>query len=1069
MWTYGVAAADDFLSPEERQWLSSQARITLVYDGKYPPINFTEPAGRFGGFAADLVKLVEQKIGRTFLIEEMHSWTGLLGRLRSGSADFCAAMGATPERSAYLDFTTPYATMPVVIITAKNVTDIHSVSDLLGRRVAVVTGSITQKYVEGLAPGQLEVVPEPSVQAGLRDAAFGVVDALVENLSVASYYLDQEQLRNLQVAGNTGLVIEICMGVRKDLPHLLSILNKTLARISPDEWAKLREKWLRLEYDDSGERRRQLAFVLILLAVAVVGFLAYFFWSASLRRQVATRTEALKTELAARAEIEERLRLSEQRFRQAIDCAPIPICIISKSSQFTLLNAQFTAAYGYALEDIPTVEAWGNAAFPDPATREEAATRWRSMFDSPARGEKPAESSIFEIRCKDGATKWAEIAVQFIDDNSLVVLDDVSRRVQAEKAMREASERFRNIVQASPFGLFMFRLDADGQLILVDANPAAAAILGLETGGFAGKRLEEVMPRLDGTAIPEIFRWICVVGGNWSTEALEYQGEKVRGFFSVTAFQTTPGELAVFFQDVSAMMAARKALEQSESRLKLAMEATKAAIFDMNTQTGHVYFSQRWYDMLGYGRDDVPDTVQAWLALCHQDDQQEFLHLRESLVPDAVHDREFRIRTKYGGWCWVVGHAKSVESDAEGGVRRMIGTCLDVTEPKVQDLRYRTLFESARDAVLIIEDGLIVDCNLRAIAMLGCGRDEIVGHQPHERLVATQPDGRQAPGVVAEALAQAMRGAAPLGQWEFQDCDGHPVPTEVACSGLEMFGKNQVLAIVRDIGERKRMQEMMVQSEKMMSIGGLAAGMAHEINNPLGIIVQGAQNALRRLSPQLEKNKLAAEECGIEMRSLVAYLEKRKVGHYLEGINEAGCRAARIVQAMLKFARRSDSAKGFHKLTELLNRALELVATDFDLKKRYDFHEIEIVRAFEPHLPSVLANETELEQVFLNLLKNAAQAMAEKTYEPDGHPTITLRAYRQEGHVCVDVGDNGPGMDEQTRKRIFEPFFTTKALGVGTGLGLSVSYFIITHNHGGQIEVQSLPGKGATFTVCLPT
>lgn len=276
-------------------------------------------------------------------------------------------------------------------------------------------------------------------------------------------------------------------------------------------------------------------------------------------------------------------------------------------------------------------------------------------------------------------------------------------------------------------------------------------------------------------------------------------------------------------------------------------------------------------------------------------------------------------------------------------------------------------------------------------------------------------------------------------------------------------------AVIRidDITARARMENVMVQTEKMMSVGGLAAGMAHEINNPLGAMVQSAQNIIRRISPDLPANLEAARACGVELSAVRCYLEARQILSFLEGIRTSGHNAAEIVNNMLHFSRKSESRKTPVQLAELLDKTVSLAAHDYDLKKKYDFRRIRIKRVFENDLGRVPCVGTEIEQVVLNLLRNAAQAMADQ--DGDGpSPRITLRLYRQGGMAVIEVEDNGPGLAAGNLKRVFEPFFTTKDVGAGTGLGLSVSYFIITNNHGGTLEVSSEQGKGARFIIRLP-
>ncbi|MEJ2041253.1 MAG: ATP-binding protein, partial [Desulfosarcinaceae bacterium] len=137
------------------------------------------------------------------------------------------------------------------------------------------------------------------------------------------------------------------------------------------------------------------------------------------------------------------------------------------------------------------------------------------------------------------------------------------------------------------------------------------------------------------------------------------------------------------------------------------------------------------------------------------------------------------------------------------------------------------------------------------------------------------------------------------------------------------------------------------------------------------------------------------------------------------------------------------------------------------LKKKFDFRHIRIERRYDPDMPQVPCAATEIEQVVLNLLRNAAQAMVEHGACRES-PAITLRLYKNDKMAVIEVQDNGPGLSEQAMKRVFEPFYTTKDVGVGTGLGLSVSYFIVTNNHNGTMEVRSEPGRGANFIVCLP-
>ena len=272
-----------------------------------------------------------------------------------------------------------------------------------------------------------------------------------------------------------------------------------------------------------------------------------------------------------------------------------------------------------------------------------------------------------------------------------------------------------------------------------------------------------------------------------------------------------------------------------------------------------------------------------------------------------------------------------------------------------------------------------------------------------------------------------------------------------------------------DVTQRVRLEDMMVQSEKMLSVGGLAAGMAHEINNPLAGIMQSAEVLQRRLTEDLPANQAAARAIGIDLSQLVRYLQARGLDEMLDNIRESGRRAAAIVRNMLSFARKGEQVTSTHDLCQLLDQTVELARTDYDLKKKYDFRTIQIQREYDPSLPSISCHGSRIQQVFLNILKNAAEAMGERTADAQTPSRLILRVRRDGDMVRVEIEDNGPGIDESLRKRVFEPFFTTKAVGKGTGLGLSVSYFIVTENHGGELTVEPAPIQGARFVIRLPT
>jgi len=253
----------------------------------------------------------------------------------------------------------------------------------------------------------------------------------------------------------------------------------------------------------------------------------------------------------------------------------------------------------------------------------------------------------------------------------------------------------------------------------------------------------------------------------------------------------------------------------------------------------------------------------------------------------------------------------------------------------------------------------------------------------------------------------------------------------------------------------------------MLSLGGLAAGMAHEINNPLGAIVQSTQNIKRRLSGDLPRNISMAEKSQLSLKQLAMYVQLQEIDVFLDGIMASGERAASIVGDMLSFARPTAPENTMVDLIEAVDAAVRLSAKDYNQKKQFDFRNVEVRKTYSPNVGKVFAQKNQLEQVFLNLLINAAQALAGRSSD-NSSPLIELIVRREGTTAVVEIIDNGPGMDETVRKRVFEPFFTTKEEKTGTGLGLSVSYFIITDQLAGSLSVESKLGQGCRFTIRLP-
>lgn len=359
---------------------------------------------------------------------------------------------------------------------------------------------------------------------------------------------------------------------------------------------------------------------------------------------------------------------------------------------------------------------------------------------------------------------------------------------------------------------------------------------------------------------------------------------------------------------------------------------------------------------------------------------------------------------------------------------------LDVRQSRLIE-RAKKEWEETLDAILdpvtmLNEDLSIRRANKAAAEYAGKDVRALPGSVCHEALFS-----RSDP-CIGCGLPAAVKSPEPMEPTTLDVEDGSKDRTfqVSAFEHAEERGRRRFTCYYRDVSEERRLARQVLQSEKMAGVGQLAGGVAHEINNPIGVIISFTQLC----------------------RSAIQLGDLEELGDNLDEIETAADRCRTIVRSLLDFSR--PAAEGEFRLVNLadvLQKAWFLVSTDRGAK------EVTIETDFDPALPHVVANENQLMQVFVNLVQNAVQAM------PKGG-TIWLSTISDGDGVRGIVRDQGGGISAEHLSKIFDPFFTTKDPGKGTGLGLSVSFGIIEH-HGGNIFVESEPGVGSTFTVFIPS
>jgi PAS domain S-box-containing protein len=537
-----------------------------------------------------------------------------------------------------------------------------------------------------------------------------------------------------------------------------------------------------------------------------------------------------------------------------------------------------------------------------------------------------------------------------------------------------------------------------------------------------------------------------------------------------TYFNTFMEQLEAYSQSLKTEITDRKkaeaAIRQSEAKYRELVENANSIILRMTPQGNITFFNEFAQQFFGYAESEILGRHVTGSIVPEEAPDGFQMMLRPS-SHHGGHGHEYANRLRNGKRVWIAWTSRATHDD-DGAIKEYLCVGTDITESREAEQEMASMrhylknFVDAMPSVLVGVDrrGRVTQWNRSAARMTGVDDREALSRPVTDVLPLLIPYMAMMDEAINEGQARQVEKAL----CNFQGGTFH---ADIMVYPIEVGQVKGAVVRVDDVTQRVRMENMMVQTEKMMSVGGLAAGMAHEINNPLGGMLQSLQNVIRRISPGLPANDKDATACGTQLETIRCYMEKREIFRFLENIRVSGERASHIVENMLSFSRRSESRKTPVNLSELLDKAIELATHDYDLKKKFDFRDIQILRQYEPALAPVPCVATEIEQVVFNLLRNAAQAMGENRQRTDP-PCISLHLRQENEFAVIEIADNGPGMDDQKLKRIFEPFFTTKEVGVGTGLGLSVAYFIITNNHNGSMSAESTSGEGASFIMRLP-
>jgi len=391
---------------------------------------------------------------------------------------------------------------------------------------------------------------------------------------------------------------------------------------------------------------------------------------------------------------------------------------------------------------------------------------------------------------------------------------------------------------------------------------------------------------------------------------------------------------------------------------------------------------------------------------------------------------------------WIV--KTSPIRNKDGDIVAAMEMNLDITPRKQLEERlerserkYHDIFNNIRNPIFVVDAATlaIIDCNNSVQAVYGYTRDEILQRSFLELFSAEEQN----------RYAAELKSASVINQVRQNRKDGNFIFVDIWISPSQYPGKDVLLVTASDITERLETEQQLIQASKMATLGEMATGVAHELNQPLAVIKTASSYFMKKVSKQQP------------IKEEILFTMAQEIDSHVD-------RASKIINHMRQFGRKSDQKQDEIQLNDVLRKSFEIFSQQLKVRG------IDVIWELEQDLPMIMADADRLEQVFINLLINARDAIEEKWEtqpRPTGDKRITLRTRSKANRVMVEVEDTGKGIPKSISEKIFEPFFTTKEVGKGTGLGLSISYRIV-QDFGGSIRVSSREGEGALFIIKFP-
>jgi PAS domain S-box-containing protein len=744
--------------------------------------------------------------------------------------------------------------------------------------------------------------------------------------------------------------------------------------------------------------------------------------------------------------MEEALKHSEERYRTILDEMQDGYFEVDLAGKWTFVNEANCRLMGFSREEL-TGKSY-RAIFPS-----EDAKKVYETFNQIYLTGQPVRGSIFKVIRKDGSTGLGEFTAFPLQNEKGEIIGfrgigrDVSEHMQMEEALRRSEERYRTVLDEMEEGYY--ETDLDGNYTFF--NDAICKKLGYSREELMGMSFQVHTEPEDAKKIFEAYYEVFRTNKplKWFSPAqIRKDGARIFAEDSISCRRNERGEIIGFrgvSRDITQHLQMIGALSQSEEKYRSILETIEESYYEVDLAGNFTFFNETLRRGFGYSKEELmgmnykvytpPEIVKKVFGAYNQ--------VYRTGEPLGWFPME---QIRKDGTRLVLENSILPMRNEKGEITGFRGVGRDVTERKQMEEalrqseeKYRTVLENMKEAYYEMDlTGNYTFFNDALCRHLGYSKEELLGMSYN---VYVPPEKSKE---AFEIYNRIYRTGEPAEMFDVVQIrkDGKRIFVESSASPIRNE-KDEIIGfrgVIRDVSERKRAEEERKQLEqkaqfasRLASVGELASGVAHEINNPLTGVIGYAHLLLARKDIS------------------------RDVRRDLEIINEGAQRVAGIVKKLLAFARQTKPEQRYVNINELIGNTLDLRAYELAASN------IKLSLQLTRDLPMTIADPGQLQQVFLNLIINAETAM--KLTHDKGR--LSIKTEKINSILRITFKDTGPGIAKENLETIFDPFFTTREVGQGTGLGLSVCHGIVTE-HNGKIWAESEPGKGATFIVELP-